>query len=382
MNPVRFILRFLTAMLALAIIVLTLAGGFWYVWQDVRRRAPESGFTITAGRIEKSAIGIYLRIRSSDTLPVDPNDETEVPFVVEPGDSVYAVSSRLQSMGLISDATLFRYVIQHQGLDASVQAGSYVLRPNMSMEEIADILQHGRVPARIVTVPEGWRVEQIAWLLEQNGITSAEEFLAVVAAGETGYTFAQERPEGSPTGLEGFLFPDTYQFMADTPPERVVEIMLDTWNRRITPEWREKAEEMELSLYEVVTLASIVEREARVPEERALMAGVFMNRLRTDMPLAADPTVQYAKGFDPEEQNWWTQLTLADLEIDSPYNTYVHAGLPPGPICNPGQATIEAVLEPEETDYVYFYHKGDGTHAFAVTFEEHLRNIELYQDRQ
>jgi UPF0755 protein len=109
---------------------------------------------------------------------------------------------------------------------------------------------------------------------------------------------------------------------------------------------------------------------------------VFMNRLRTDMPLAADPTVQYAKGFDPEEQNWWTQLTLADLEIDSPYNTYVHAGLPPGPICNPGQATIEAVLEPEETDYVYFYHKGDGTHAFAVTFEEHLRNIELYQDRQ
>lgn len=383
MNPVRVILRFLIAMLALFMVTLILAGGFLYVWRDVRQRTPQAGYTITARRIEHSALGVYLRMRGAEvTEPIDADNDTDVTFVVEPGDSLHAVSARLQSAGLVVDAQLFRWVVQYQGTDTDIQAGTYTLRPNMTMDEIAEVLQHGRVPAQVVSIPEGWRAEEIAWLLEQHNITSAEEFLRVVREGESDMAFVHERSEESPGSLEGFLFPDTYQFVVGTTPERVLEIMLETWDRRIPADLRQNAAEYDLTLYEVVTLASIVEREARVAQERPLMAGVFLNRLRLGMTLGADPTVQYAKGFSENEQTWWSQLTLADLEIVSPYNTYVNAGLPPGPICNPGQAAIRAVLEPEETEYLFFYHKGDGTHAFAVTYEEHLRNIATYRDRQ
>jgi UPF0755 protein len=370
-------------MLALFMVTLILAGGFLYVWRDVRQRTPQAGYTITARRIEHSALGVYLRMRGAEvTEPIDADNDTDVTFVVEPGDSLHAVSARLQSAGLVVDAQLFRWVVQYQGTDTDIQAGTYTLRPNMTMDEIAEVLQHGRVPAQVVSIPEGWRAEEIAWLLEQHNITSAEEFLRVVREGESDMAFVHERSEESPGSLEGFLFPDTYQFVVGTTPERVLEIMLETWDRRIPADLRQNAAEYDLTLYEVVTLASIVEREARVAQERPLMAGVFLNRLRLGMTLGADPTVQYAKGFSENEQTWWSQLTLADLEIVSPYNTYVNAGLPPGPICNPGQAAIRAVLEPEETEYLFFYHKGDGTHAFAVTYEEHLRNIATYRDRQ
>ena len=157
--------------------------------------------------------------------------------------------------------------------------------------------------------------------------------------------------------------------------------MLANFDRRFTPEMRQMAAERRMTIYQVVTLASIVEREAVIAEERPIIAGVFLNRLAKGMTLDACPTVQYALGYQEETGQWWkTPLSLEELDqVNSPYNTYLHPGLPPGPICNPGLASILAVLQPAETDYLYFLAKGDGSHAFAKTFEEHLQNRQRYQ---
>jgi len=227
----------------------------------------------------------------------------------------------------------------------------------------------------------------VAALLEESGIVPAEAFLQVVRGGidvldTTSYSFLMDRPEGSPPSLEGYLFPDTYQFPKESEPTRVVEIMLQNWDRRVSADLREKAAARGMTLYEVVTLASIVEREAVVDEERATIAGVYMNRLARDMRLEADPTVQYALGQDAATGRWWTPLTTDQVQnTDSPYNTYRVEGLPPGPICNPGLAAIQAVVNPEPTDYIYFVankRAGDGSHVFALTFDEHVANVQQY----
>ena len=200
-----------------------------------------------------------------------------------------------------------------------------------------------------------------------------------VAQGRAEPAFLTERPAGSSASLEGFLFPDTYQFPKRTSAPVVIEMMLQNWDQRVTPEIRQMAEESGLTLYEVLTLASIVEREAVVASERALIAGVYANRLGQGMMLQADPTVQYAKGYNAEKQLWWSPLVLQDLQTTvSPYNTYQNVGLTPGPICNPGLDSILAAARPASTEYLYFVSKGDGSHVFSKTFEEHLKNQELY----
>jgi UPF0755 protein len=282
-------------------------------------------------------------------------------------------------VGLISDADLFRRMVQYLGADEDIEAGVYALRANMTMEQIARELQHGRMASTTVTIPEGWRAEQIARLLEEVGIVSAQEFLQFVAQGRAEPAYLADRPAGSPASLEGFLFPDTYQFPKRTSAEVVLDMMLQNWDRRVTPEIRQMAEESGRSLYEVLILASIVEREAVVSDERALIAGVYANRLGAGMMLQADPTVQYVKGYDAEGKVWWSPLLLQDIEkLVSPYNTYQNAGLTPGPICNPGLDSIVAAAKPASTEYLYFVSKGDGSHAFAITFEEHLANQRRY----
>jgi UPF0755 protein len=355
-------------------------GGFWYIWRDAQGRAPEVGYTITARKLSRAALGLYLRYRGSVVSePADPGDSRERVFVVESGDSVYKVAQNLQQVGLISDADLFRRMVQYLGADEDIEAGVYALRANMTMEQIARELQHGRMASTTVTIPEGWRAEQIARLLEEVGIVSAQEFLQSVAQGRVEPAYLADRPAGSPASLEGFLFPDTYQFPKRTSAEVVLDMMLQNWDRRVTPEIRQMAEESGRSLYEVLILASIVEREAVVSDERALIAGVYANRLGAGMMLQADPTVQYVKGYDAEGKVWWSPLLLQDIEkLVSPYNTYQNAGLTPGPICNPGLDSIVAAAKPASTEYLYFVSKGDGSHAFAITFEEHLANQRRY----
>ena len=208
----------------------------------------------------------------------------------------------------------------------------------------------------------------------------SEAFLEAVDSFDySGYDFLEGLPGGSnrPAALEGFLYPDTYNFMSDDPPEYLIQSMLDNFDSKVTQDMRDQAEAMELSLYEVITLASIVEREAAIADERPIIADVYLNRLESGMRLEADPTVQYPLG---KEGAWWPKLGREDTSnTDSPYNAYLNGGLPPGPICNPGLDSILAVLNPEDTNYLFFVAIGDsGEHVFAETYEQHEQNIQQY----
>lgn len=376
----RMLLRFITLVLALSIVVFVLAGSFWYVWQDAHGRAPQVSYTLTVKKLEQAGLGLYLRYRGEDvSQPANAGDSRELTFVVRSGEAVKTIAENLERAGLIRDAGLFGWLVRYWGADGDIQAGVYVLKPSMTMEEIMRQLQHGRLSAVMVTIPEGWRAEEVAALLEKVNVVSAAEFMAAMEQGRSDYPFLGERPPGAPTSLEGFLFPDTYQFPQQTTPDRVLDIMLDNWDRRIPPELRAEAATQHVTLYEAVTLASIVEREAVIPDERPIIAGVYMNRLTNGMYLQADPTVQYAKGYNETTKRWWNPMRQEEaLSVDSPYNTFINPGLPPGPICSPGLAAIRAVLSPTASDYLFFFSKGDGSHAFAATYEEHLHNMELY----
>ena len=333
----------------------------------------------SAESLDDFLLTVYLRFRQEDISRPASDDPTPVVFTVEPGETAGDIALRLKRLGLITDAELFRQLAHYEKADSKLEAGRYELRANMTMEEIIETLQHGRLEEIAVTVPEGWRAEQIAEMLAQEVGVDDDEFLTLVQGRHFDYEFLQDRPPEAT--LEGFLFPDTYLLPVHPTALDIIERMLANFDQRFTAEMRQMAEEQEMSVYQVVTLASIVEREAVVAEERPVIAGVFLNRLEEGMNLDSCPTVQYALGYQEDTGQWWkTPLTLGELDrVNSPYNTYLHRGLPPGPICNPGLASIQAVLEPVETDYLYFLAKGDGSHAFAKTFEEHLQNQQKYQ---
>ncbi len=321
----------------------------------------------------------YLAFHQRDISEPASDDATPVVFVVEPGDTAGDIALRLKRWGLIIDGELFRQLAQYEKADDKLEAGRYELRANMTMREIIEALQHGRIEEIAVTIPEGWRAEQIAEMLVEEVGVDGDQFLDLVQAGYFDHEFLQHRPPEAT--LEGFLFPDTYLLPAQPSALDIIERMLADFDQRFTVEMRQAATEFDMTIYQVVTLASIVEREAVVAEERPIIAGVFLNRLEEGMSLESCPTVQYAMGYQEDADQWWkTPVNLEEFDqVDSPYNTYLHRGLPPGPICNPGLASIQAVLEPVESDYLYFLAKGDGSHAFATTFEEHLQNQQRYQ---
>ncbi len=293
---------------------------------------------------------------------------------VHEGETASDVVDRLLAAGVIENDLLLRSYLRYRGLDVGVEAGRYSVHGGMTIRQLAEILQTASPFLNIFTVTEGWRLEEIA----QNFIVSGlgidpEEFLAFTHHHVNGYSFSSALPD--PPTLEGFMFPDTYYFTPESTVDEVVTTMLDNFEIKVTPELRAGFERQGLSLYAAVTLASIVEREAVVPEEQPLIASVFINRLRMGMKLEADPTVQYVLGLQGE--GWWkAPLSLADLEIDTPFNTYRYPGLPPTPIANPGLAAIRAVAFPAESTYLYFRAMcdGSGRHAFAETFEQHLLN--------
>ena len=323
--------------------------------------------------------GFYLWLHADQLNTPASEDDTPVTFSVQPGESPSSIGERLEEMGLVPSARLFYAYVRYYGLGSRLEAGDYQLRRNMTIPEIAEALQYGRIKEIEVTIPEGWRMEQTAQYLQQQGIMSADAFLAAARSGvwDDKYEFLKDKPPDA--SLEGYLFPDTYRLPVPATPEDLITRMLDNFSAKVSPEMRQRAVEMGFTLYEVITLASIVEREAVVPEERSIIAGVYLNRLRKGMYLQADPTVQYAKGYDPATGRWWPSMTIEEMStVQSPYNTFLHPGLPPGPICSPGLESIKAVLYPTETDYLFFFSRGDGSHIFAKTYEEHLKNQELY----
>jgi len=379
---VKNILRFLVFLIALLAVGVIVIGSGWYVltqgFGSGGTEVSRPSESAEAPPIKDVLIGLYLQYRQGDLDRPASYDDTPVTFVVEPGESAATIAARLEELGLVTDGELFRMFIRYHEIDANLEAGEYVLRPNMTMAEIAETLQHALIEEVTVTIPEGWRAEQIAQMLAKENIVDGDEFLVLVRGGKFDYSLLRDRPEES--SLEGFLFPETYRIPAQAEAEDLVERMLSTLDERFTPEMRRLAAEGGMTVYEVITLASIVEREAVMAEERPLIADVFLNRLEQDMYLRADPTVQYAKGYDATTGQWWAPVSTEDWEaVDSPYSTYLYPGLPPGPICSPGLSAIQAVLEPADTEYLFFLAKGDGSHAFATTYEEHLQNQEIYQ---
>ncbi len=332
---------------------------------------------------ESLFLGFYIDSQSEALSSPAGTDETPVTFTIESGESVTTIANQLEGQGLITDAELFRRYVQYKNLDAGIQAGTYELRETMTIPEIARALQEAQAPDQQVTLPEGKRREELAQLIsEQTGI-APDDFLLLTGNDWrqtdllTEYEFLAQVPVTAT--LEGYLYPDTYRIPLEATAYDLVDRMLANFERHVTPEIQARFAEHGLSLHEGVTLASIVEREAVVAEERSLIAGVYHNRLNDGWPLSACPTVQYALGYQPEEGSWWkSQLYFADLEVASPYNTYRHQGLPPSPIANPGLPAIVAAANPAETDYYFFMvdcNAGDGSHLFAHTEAEHMDNF-------
>jgi len=329
---------------------------------------------------DKLLIGAYLEANASELERPAGDDDTPVTFVVEPGETAVDIAERLEEQGLISNAELFRRYVQYHGLDAGIEAGEFTLRQTMTIPQIGEALQQGRRAEHVVTIQEGLRLEQVAAVVANQTDIPQDEFLALVTSGwqyhdGLAFDFLASLP---PTAtLEGFLFPETYRLPEEATAVDLLSRMLETFDARVTPEIRAAAADRGLNLYQLVTLASIVEREAVLDEERAVIAGVYHNRLRADWFLGACPTVQYALGTS---ENWWPQFTLDSTSVESPYNTYRHLGLPPTPICSPGLASIRASAHPAETEYYFFLvdcTRDDGSHLFAVTQEEHNANYAM-----
>jgi UPF0755 protein len=312
-------------------------------------------------------------------------DQTRQTFTVQPGQSAVEVGEGLYTRGLIRSPFVFRALVEARGVGAQIEAGDYEVSPAMSTNEVVTVLSRGAARRGLtVTIPEGWRAEQAAQKVETLGLGTAADFMALVRS-PAGLSMVEPLPAGQ--SLEGYLFPDTYEVARDANVRTVVEMMVREFDRKLTPQLREKIAAQRLTVHQAVTLASIVEREAARPAEQPTIASVYLNRLRADMPLQADPTVQFAVATANLAEAlgfgyWKRELTRADLQFASPYNTYVQRGLPPGPICSPGLRALEAVANPAQTDFYYFVAKGDGSHAFARTDLEHRANIERYQQGQ
>ena len=330
-----------------------------------------------SGGVEAQLLGIYMAFRGGDINGAAGTDDKVVTFVVRPGDTTTVIGQRLSQAGLVRDPELFRLYVRSLGADGRLEAGEYRLRATMTLAQIAQELQHAKAASSVLTLREGLRLEEVAEVVSSTTRISAAAFLNEVKTGRYTYAFLADRPANA--GLEGYLFPDTYEIAATATPSQVVSLLLSTFDQRVTTAMRQQAAARQRTLFQVLTVASLVEREAQVASERPIIASVYLNRLAQNMALEADSTVQYAMGYDAKTKTWWRTLALDDLRKPlGAYSTYLNRGLPPGPICSPGLASIRAVLEPATTDYLYYYAKGDGSHAFARTFEEHQENMRKY----
>lgn len=333
---------------------------------------PASGLSLT----QKFAYPLDLYINKAVMAsPTDPNGQEQA-FFIDQGESVSMVCIRLESAGLISDAELFRVYLVYSGLDRYLQAGQFTLSPQMTPLEIAGDLLDATPEDALVTILAGWRIEEVAGNVAGSGLAIDAESFISLAYNPTPELFIGLPLESAPT-LEGLLFPGTYTIPREADLKTVLERILSAFGANVDAELVDGFARKGLSVYQAVILASIIEKEAVLDEEKPMIASVFFNRLADGIRLETDPTVQYALGYQDSLQTWWkSPLALEDLGIESPYNTYLIYGLPPTAIANPDLASLRAVAYPAETPYFYFRAAcdGSGRHNFAITFEEHLNN--------
>lgn len=297
-------------------------------------------------------------------------------FTVNPGESAATVAQRLEIDGFIPSAPALLDFLAYSGLDRTLQAGDYQLSPAMTPLQIVRSMQDATPNQVNFRIFAGWRLEEIAAALPTSGLEiDPADFINAASLPPDGYAFLEDLP--SLASLEGFLFPGIYRLERATTVSELVAILLAQFEQQVSKDLQQGFKRQGLSLYQAVILASIVEREAVVDAEMPAIASVYINRLAAGMKLDADPTVQYAIGYNESQGTWWTNpLTLENLAVESPYNTYLNTGLPPGPIASPGLAALQAVAYPQETPYFYFRAAcdGSGKHNFAVTFDEHVAN--------
>ena len=355
-----------------AFIILFLAAIYLFIGYIPARASllygpPAHSLSIT-DRIEYST-----RLLSHGDQLVTPlnSNGAEQPFRIEKGESISSVAMRLEQSSLIISAQAFYDYVVYTGLDLTIQAGDYNLSPALSVVDLARKLQDATPEDVTFGILPGWRMEEIAASLPTSGLKiSPEAFLSA----------AQTPPQVlgiSSSTMEGFFYPDSYLVPRSATVDQFLGLIARNFVLHITDDMRTGFAAQGLDLHQAVTLASIVERESVHGDEQALIASVFLNRLKVGMTLGSDPTVQYALGYDSSAQTWWKNpLSLDDLKFDSPYNTYIYAGLPPTPISNPSLGALQAVAFPETSPYYYFQAACDGSgyHTFAVTLEEHISN--------
>ncbi len=330
---------------------------------------------IELNTVEQITYSVRLYLNEKNLMdPADPAGEAQS-FNVEMGEPVNSIAFRLQELGIIRNADAFRLYLIYAGLDKGIQAGEYQLSSSDSAVQIARMMQDATPSEVTFTILPGWRLDEIAAALPTSGLQfSADSFLKAAR-----HPDASVLPAGFPKlkSLEGFMFPGEYRLKRDIPLEAFLVTVLQQFDEQVTQDMRDAYKQRGLKLTEAVTLSSIVQREAMVEEEQPIIASVFYNRLADGMKLESDPTVQFALGYNKQQSTWWTNpLSSNDLQINSPYNTYQNAGLPPAPISNPGISALRAVAYPAETPYYYFRARcdGSGKHSFSQTYEEHLQN--------
>ena len=357
------------------ILILFMCVGLYLVFLYIPSRAariygpPASSLSLPQ-RVQYSALLLWYD--GLLTQPLDSNG-AEQSFTIEIGESADSVANHLQSVGLIRDAESFRSYLVYSGLDTSIQAGEYQLSTAMSPMDIAHKLQDATPEEVTFVVLPGWRVEEVADSLSTSGLQiTSDEFLDAAKNPPQEFDFL-----AGASSVEGFLYPDSYVFSRKlSSAKEMVAGMVRNFAAHLTLDLRNGFDKQGLTVYQAVTLASMVEREAVQEEEQPLIASVYLNRLKIGMKLDADPTVQYAIGYNLLQQTWWTNpLSLLDLQVNSVYNTYRYAGLPPTPIANPSLGALRAVAFPAETNYLFFRAKCDGSgfHEFSETFDEHLQ---------
>jgi UPF0755 protein len=304
------------------------------------------------------ALGGFLFYKEG-LMPVSPDDKATKTFVIDQGEDVDEIIKSLENEKLIRSKTVFYLILKQTGIDKRIQAGDFHLSPSMTALEIAENLTVGTSDTRI-TVIEGLRKEEIAQMFSKELNIPEIEFIK--------------------TSKEGFLFPDTYLFPKDADASKVIKIMQNNFDKKFTPEMKAQISAKKLTLNQIITIASLVEKEARLNGDRKEVASIIYKRYVKDWALEIDATVQYAIGYQVDEKTWWKKnLTQADLEVDSPYNTRKNVGLPPGPICNPGLSSIIAAVEADaSTPYWFYISDKTGKMHYTKTLEEHDAAIEKY----
>lgn len=303
--------------------------------------------------------------------PAPSTSETTRAVVIRPQTGAFDIARILKEAHVIRSRVAFLTVAVARGTQRRLLAGEYEFAPGLNLIEVVRRLEQGKGLVHQVTIPEGFAARQIAELLHEKGLVDQDRFMTLVRDRRL---LAQYSVDGQ--SLEGYLFPDTYRLVKGLGEEAIIERMVQRFAEMFGPAERARAIELKMSVVEVVTIASLIEREAMAEEERPLISAVFHNRLRLGMPLQSDPTVLYSLA------RFSGKLSKANLQAPSPYNTYLHRGLPPGPIASPGRASVRAALYPASSRYLYFVSKNDGTHAFSNTLQEHDAMVRRYQIRR